>query len=200
MPPGLGLGHLKPRAAPPAEAPLAEAPPAASAEQGILVSFQYHLERLSIDSSRGAFEYASFDMSLRYQGSVEGFQKLQEFFNPEKTAERIASFITRGFERTGFGAEGDRGGFVDWIMPFVRQGVDEALSLFSDFAGTVTAPAEETYDHVSSLLDAFAGRQQTSDEDTPQRDEKTISPSGRRERGAASRARSSSGRAAGSPG
>lgn len=176
--PGLKLGHFKshPKAPPEQAAPAAAADP----QQALTMSFQYHLERLTVDRARGAFEYSSFDMKIEYQGTMEGFKKLQEYFTPDKTADRIVSFIKRGFEGTSFGATGDRAGFVEHLMPFVRQGVDEALSLFSAFAETVTGPAEATYDRVDALLKEFAA---------PQEEEKTVSSSGRRGRAGASPAR-----------
>ena len=137
-----------------------------------MLSFHYHLERMTTDSARGAFQRESFDLDIRYRGSPEAFNRLMDEFSPEKTADRIVSFIKSGFEKSAFGKSGEpaaKNNFVDYIMPFVRKGVDDALSLFKDFADIVRDPAEKTFDRVKSLLADFAAQETQTDGAAPQK-------------------------------
>ena len=124
------------------------------------VSFQFHLERLTADKIGESFRFESVDLSLQARGieALGLLEKLQEFFSPERTADRIASFAIKGFSSTSYGREDTaetRQNFVEFITPFIRQGFDEALSLFESFEDVVREPAEETFEKVRERLDAF---------------------------------------------
>lgn len=136
----------------------------------LLVSFEFHMERLTVDNVRGQFSYEKFQFSAKYrfeQGGGEGaavldpsefLERLKEHFGPGKTADRIAAFVKGGFGKTSFGGEDteeSRRSFVDFILPFIRKGVDEALSLFKGFEEVVKGPGEETFARIKNLLEEF---------------------------------------------
>ena len=134
----------------------------------VFFSFQYHMERLTIDKAQGTFLYESYDLSIQYQGSVEMFQQLQDHFSPENTADRIFSQVLKGFGRTSFGqtdTADSRQGFVDFILPHIRQGVDEALAMFQPFEDIVRAPAEDTFSRIEELLSQFAREDEEENDD-----------------------------------
>lgn len=86
--------------------------------------------------------------------------KLLEYISPENTAQRIAGFIMNGFGKTSFGAQGTpeaRQNFVDFITPFMRQGVAGALSAFGDaLPDEIRDTAEQTATRVEEILAGFA--------------------------------------------
>jgi hypothetical protein len=130
--------------------PRATAPEIEITDRSGLQSFHYHLERRVLDRVGGTFARKAYDLRIDFGGSADAFEKLREYFSPERTAERIARFVMGGF------SSGERRAFVDGILPYVRQGVDEALALFAPFDEVVRPPAEETYSLVKEKLDAFA--------------------------------------------
>lgn len=158
------------------------------------ISLQMHLERGIQNEAGEVIGRETVDLSVYYQKieikgvlekpgeakPVEGegeegepempeaIRRLLEHFSPEKTAERIAQFVMRGFGRTSFGGADSpesRAGFVDFILPYIRQGVDGALQAFGELPDDVRAGAEETFRRVSERLEEFAGRSQTSSDE-----------------------------------
>ena len=115
----------------------------------LIASLQHHLERRVEGRVEEAIEAAP----------ESPFEKLREFFSPESVAERTAGFVIRGFSRTSFGSEDtseSRRAFVDFITPFIRQGVDDALAIFAGYEDEVREPAEETFRRVGERLGEFA--------------------------------------------
>ncbi|OHB77730.1 MAG: hypothetical protein A2Z34_03140 [Planctomycetes bacterium RBG_16_59_8] len=158
--------------------------------QSLKISLQYHLERNILDKAGNLLGRRTIDLNIRYEQfsftsrqeptpapteegePAEGggeekvetnpfLQKLLEYFNPEKTAQRIAGFVMGGFGKTSFGesdAPDSRRQFVDFITPFIRSGVDSALAAFGDaLPDEIRQNAEETYTRVEELLGTFAG-------------------------------------------
>lgn len=133
-------------AARPPAAPGSRADEVAVGPKDLIASLQHHLERRVEERVEEAIEPAPFE-------------KLREYFNPESVADRIVGFVMRGFSRTSFGADDtpeSRRAFVDFITPFIRQGVDDAMAIFADYEDEVREPAEETFRLVGERLDAFA--------------------------------------------
>lgn len=86
-------------------------------------------------------------------------KKLLEYVSPEKTAGRILNFVTNGFKITSFGLEdtpGSRQEFVDFITPFIRSGVDQALGMFGDsLPEEAKTMAEKTFSLIEDGLKKF---------------------------------------------
>lgn len=138
------------------------------------VSVQIHIERSVLNEAGQALGRETIDLSLRYQRldvqiPAEGeeepeargnpLQRLLEQFSPENTAQRIADFVTRGFGRTSFGEEDtpeSRGAFVQYLLPFIRKGANDALASFGTLPEDVRQRAEETIGRVDEKLGAFA--------------------------------------------
>lgn len=149
------------------------------------INFQMHLER-SVRDPAGRQISETLDMKfelteVRYEEALKNgkgkpyeeapkegdteqtnpfLKKLLEYFNPENTAGRIADFVKSGFPRTSFGesnAPDSRRAFVDFIMPFIKQGFDEARSWFGELPEEVKKTADETFNRVTALLNDFAG-------------------------------------------
>lgn len=116
--------------------------PAFSAE-GFSISIEIHIERTVMRTMGNTdFQFPAIDALL-------------DHFSPEKTAGRIADFVKRGFGRT---SHNDKGSFVDWILPSIRQGVDSALAAFGlNPPDEVKQGAEDTFGRVRELLAEFAG-------------------------------------------
>lgn len=127
--------------------------------QDILININY--ERLDINLSNVEGTDTPEETKGQDETKVNPFlQKLMEYFSPERTAERIANFVKNGFGRTSFGSEGaedSRQRFIDFIMPYIRQGVDGALALFGDgLPDEIRGNAEKTYQLVEESLKNFA--------------------------------------------
>ena len=145
------------------------------------VSMQLHLERSVLDQAGRAVGREILDIQILYERiEAEGFQgapaerpegeedplssamnHLLDYFGVEKTAQRISDFVQKGFGRTSFGetdtAE-SRGSFVDFILPFIRTGVDSALAMFGEMLpDEIRQQAEGTFKRVQELLEEFAG-------------------------------------------
>lgn len=144
------------------------------------ISLEMHLERTVFNHAGQAIGVETFDAQVRIQeiemelraiheGKGQGkpeeggempdaLKKLLEHFGVEKTAGRIADFVQKGFGRTSFGAEeteASRRNFVDFILPFIRQGVDSALAMFGELPEEIRGQAEQTYARVGELLERF---------------------------------------------
>jgi hypothetical protein len=148
-------------------------------------SLQLHLERTVLDRTGRAMGVEVLDLQVKIQrirfesitggadeapedgGVSGGLQRLLEYFGVEQTAQRVSNFVRSGFGRTSFGSEdtaGSRGTFVDFILPFIREGVDSALALFGDsLPDEIRAQAEGTFARVKKLLEEFVRGGEVSD-------------------------------------
>ncbi len=138
------------------------------------VSIQIHIERSVLTEAGQALGQETIDLSIRYQrldvqipqgggeepeAQADPLQQLLEHFSPEKTAQRIADFVTRGFGRTSFGSENrpeSRGAFVQYLLPFIRKGANDALASFGNLPDEIRKKAEDTVQRVEEKLGAFA--------------------------------------------
>ena len=136
-------------------------------------SVQFHLERSVRNSGGQVVGRGRVDVSLRMEryeldalawGEEDAdvttpLQSLQNYFSADRTAERIATFVRDGFSRTSFGGvntEESRSAFVEFIMPYIRRGVDEAIALFGDdLPEEIQDRAEETYGRTLEILREF---------------------------------------------
>jgi|GEM_PF-5884198 len=152
------------------------------------LSFRFHMERSILDQAGGQIGVETLDLQVEYRrlevrfGNLDEeppaepaeneepeeseppslLDRLMEYFNPENTSRRIFDFLRRGFDRTSFGEQDhpdSRRAFMDFILPFVREGVDSALEMFGELPEDVTDRAEETYDRTRGLLEAFVSGQ-----------------------------------------
>lgn len=148
------ISLIRPPASAPTSQPEKIESPAAILElhglPGLKIALQKHLEKSVLDKAREAIQAPAPD-------EADPIPRLLEYFSPEKTARRIAEFVTAGFERTSFGDRGDRGGFVDFILPYIRSGVDKALAAFGDaLPDEAREQAESTFEKTRALLGEFA--------------------------------------------
>lgn len=119
------------------------------------LSIQIHLERTTMSAAGQALGRTQADVKLDLRFTA--VDALLEHFSPENTANRIADFVKGGFGRTSFGERNDKPSFVDWIMPWIREGVDQALAAFGqNLPDEVKAGAEDTFNRVKELLGDFA--------------------------------------------
>lgn len=175
----------------PASSPLNDSLQLKSADLSYLkISMQFHLEEKAKGSVESVLEKVRGltitieQLHMKYRSSENGdavdqsdapqgteanpfLAKLLDYFNPEKTAKRIADFVIKGFSRTSFGAEDapeSRRKFIDFISPFIRSGVDSALSAFGDsLPDEIRGNAESTFAKVGKLLESFAGGSETKE-------------------------------------
>ena len=108
--------------------------------------------------TRTEFMAQSFEMDLTVVGDPEAarelFQKLKEEWSPDKVADRIAAFATKGFGRQGLPQ--DRAGFRGLVQKAVESGYSQARSLLGPVGEEVASSLEETMKRVRDLLDIWA--------------------------------------------
>lgn len=85
---------------------------------------------------------------------------MQDFFSPEKTAERILDFSLSFFTKSSFFREGGnteeaRGKFAEYIGNAIQKGFDQAQGLLGKLPDEVQAGIDKTHDIVWQGLDSF---------------------------------------------
>ncbi len=144
-------------------------------KENLKISVQFHFEKQVQTKTGPTFGIRRIDLAFQYEkrevltaqqhplfsqeNPAHLWEELATHFNVENTAERITRFVTNGFHKTSFGSEESpeaRQKFVDFILPHIRSGVDEALSLFGSLPPEVEENAEATYSRIEESLLTFA--------------------------------------------
>lgn len=94
------------------------------------------------------------------EGAVDPMQALQDFFSPEKTADRILDFSLGFFPNSRMAAEGgntedSRQKFVDVIGAAIQKGFDEAMAMLGQLPEQTQNEVDETHERVFTGLDDF---------------------------------------------
>lgn len=87
--------------------------------------------------------------------------KDRDFFSPENTADRIASFALRGFaffeggKAASEGTQEARQRYLDYITPAIEKGFKEALDILGAIPDQTRGEIQQTRSHIQERLDAF---------------------------------------------
>ena len=102
-------------------------------------------------------------LSLEHRMTMEGpvtqdqINFFQDYFSPEKTAERIGQFALSGFSGDA-GKEADRAAWKDYILPAVKQGFDAAREQLGKLPEELDRTVNSMLDSIQQMLDRFVSQ------------------------------------------
>ncbi|MBI3039150.1 DUF5610 domain-containing protein [bacterium] len=110
------------------------------------------------DVSAEAKKYAKIQ-NLDGSNEPNILSKLNDFFSPEKTADRILDFALHFFPGSSFGKAGNteenRKQFADFIGNAIQTGFDQAFQILGEIPKDVKSSANETHELVFKGLEDF---------------------------------------------